>query len=196
MLVGKYFETLLDGVDGWLKLSEAEWLANKAASSIGTIVEIGSFRGRSSIALAVGANVIEVGPVVCIDPHPTYVDHMGGEFDFSDQLKFLQNIMDAGCGDRIRIVNLASDHALQGWTEPIGLLWVDGGHSYDQALRDVIGWTKHVKVGGIIAVHDNWDDTIKQVLVEFEKSFDLEPIEARGSISAYVKKTEKVWHDL
>src|SRR5262245_54249429 len=60
---------VLDGVEGWLTLAQAQRLHDAAAAvaPTGRIVEIGSFRGRSTIALALGA--AEGVEVVAIDPH-------------------------------------------------------------------------------------------------------------------------------
>src|SRR4051812_26267900 len=63
---------LLAGIDGWLHPAEAavlHHLATEAARlGAGPIVEIGSWQGRSTVALATAARVWGV-PVVAIDPH-------------------------------------------------------------------------------------------------------------------------------
>ena len=51
-------------VEGWLTDAQARRLHARAAAAGGTVVEIGSFRGRSTIVLAMAA-----GEVVAIDPH-------------------------------------------------------------------------------------------------------------------------------
>ena len=60
---------LTEGIEGWLTDAQARtlWDAAIRIGARGAVVEIGSFRGRSTIvlALAVGAR----GRVVAIDPH-------------------------------------------------------------------------------------------------------------------------------
>lgn len=49
----------------------------------------------------------------------------------------------------------------------IDLLFIDADHSYESAKADITEWGKHVKLGGIIAVHDYcrdvWPDVKKAV---------------------------------
>lgn len=176
---------LLSGVGGWLKLNEAQWLNHHAArTTAGCIVEIGSYRGRSAIALAKDSTV----SVYCIDPHPTYVDGMGGSFGSKDKRMFIENIVKVGLHERISIVNFKSDQAAAGWTEPIGLLWIDGDHSFDQTSRDILNWTPHLVGNGIVAIHDKSYIEVKRALQILEDDFMFERIQSVGGIRAYRKQ--------
>src|SRR6202040_2837186 len=66
-------------VPGHLMEKEARFLGLLAACvpTRGAIVEIGSFRGRSTVMLAKVASHYGCGPVVAIDPHnsPILLDH-------------------------------------------------------------------------------------------------------------------------
>ena len=65
--------------DGWLTADEAQGLAALAANtdSSDVIVEIGSYRGRSTIALALGSRGASV---FAVDPHEHLTGPLGGEF--------------------------------------------------------------------------------------------------------------------
>src|SRR4051794_25178164 len=96
----------VSGVEGWLTDAQARrlWDAASAPRPAGAIVEIGSFRGRSAIVLALAG-----GDVVAIDPHagsdrgPQEIaaDADRGEQDVA---AFLANLQAAGVARRVRHV--------------------------------------------------------------------------------------------
>jgi predicted O-methyltransferase YrrM len=142
-------------VEGWLTDAQADRLAAAATRAAdGTVVEIGSFRGKSTIVLARAA-----GSVVAIDPHlgsdrgPQEIaaDHARGE---DDHAAFLANLAAAGVGDRVRHVRLRSADALGSVSESLALLYVDGAHRFGPARDDVRRWGARVQPGGTMLVHD------------------------------------------
>ncbi len=58
----------------------------------GVIVEIGSYRGRSTIALAVGSSRGQAAPVYAIEPHENFTGVLGGRFGPEDKTAFQRNI--------------------------------------------------------------------------------------------------------
>ncbi len=109
-------ETVAD-VDGWMTPGQASTLYDAATRcpAGGLIVEIGSFRGRSTIVLAsAAAPGVEI---VAIDPHAGN-DRGPQEFDgFEDEAAddhqvFLDNLQRAGVADRVRHLRMFSDAAL------------------------------------------------------------------------------------
>ena len=146
-------------VEGWLSPDQAERLAARAAvlPAGATIVEIGSFRGRSTIVLARAAP--PDARVVAIDPHaggdrgPQEIaaDAARGE---ADHAAFVANLRRAGVADRVRHVRRPSQSALGEVFGGIDLLYVDGAHRFRPALRDVARWGARVRPGGTMLVHD------------------------------------------
>lgn len=98
----------------------------------GCIVEIGSFRGRSTIALAKG---ILAGngrvPLFAFDPHENFTGVLGGKFGPQDRKAFFENIIKADVAEVVHLVNLTSESVSPNWRQKIGLLWIDGDHTYE-----------------------------------------------------------------
>ncbi|NNN22593.1 MAG: class I SAM-dependent methyltransferase, partial [Acidimicrobiales bacterium] len=44
------------------------------------------------------------------------------------------------------------------WQTPLDFLFIDGGHSRQSAFKDYRNWAKHVKNGGILAIHDVFEN--------------------------------------
>jgi hypothetical protein len=142
----------LEGMIGDL---EAELLTRLAGEvEDGCIVEVGSWRGMSTIALAKGARV----PVYAIEPHEEFVGVLGGKFGPEDRRAFFANLLDAGVVEQVRLVNLSSEVVAPGWQLPIGLLWVDGDHRYEAVRRDFESWEPHLR--GKVAFHDAIQPTL------------------------------------
>ncbi len=155
-------DELLDGVAGYLHGSEPAYLASLAAQVPAgqCIVEIGAFRGRSTIALAYGAQ--DGVLVYSIDPHEEH-EVQGLPFGMADNQAFMMNVSRADMGHKVRVWNVPSFFARPlrdwTWTSPIGLLFIDGDHSYERVRQDLDEWGTQVEFGGILALHDanTWD---------------------------------------
>jgi len=52
-----------------------------------------------------------------------------------------------------------STKVAQNWTKPIDLLFIDGDHRYVGVKRDILAWSKWVKVNGMMAFHDYGNGT-------------------------------------
>ena len=153
--------TAIDGVDGWLTTGQARCLFDAAGAVApgGRIVEIGSFRGRSTIMLALGAP--EGVEVVAIDPHagndrgPQEIS--GFEAEAADDHEvFVANLEKAGVLDRVTVVRKFSHEAHADVAGEVDLLWVDGAHRYGPAHDDLRQWGDRVRPGGRMMVHDSW----------------------------------------
>jgi len=66
------------------------------------------------------------------------------------------------------------------------LVFVDGGHTYQCVLNDIVTWTKTVKPGGIIAFHDYDTESLPDVKLAIDDVFgDIEPLLFVERIKAY-----------
>jgi predicted O-methyltransferase YrrM len=148
-------------VDGWLSADQAARLyAAAAATNPGDqIVEIGSFRGRSTIVLAGAAH--DGVAVVAIDPHAGNDRGPQEICGFEQQAAgdhevFNANLVAAGVADRVRHVREFSDKAHDSVPGSIAVLFIDGAHRYAPARADIHQWGARVDSGGTMLIHDSF----------------------------------------
>ena len=135
------------------------WDAAAALSAPATIVEIGSFRGRSTIVLASAARPGIA--VVAIDPHAGNdrgPQELSGYEDAAqaDHEVFLANLARAGVADRVRHVRSFSSEARSSVEGAVDLVYIDGAHRYGPALDDIRSWGARVRPGGTMLIHDSF----------------------------------------
>lgn len=151
----------VDGIDGWMTPAQGVALAQAAAACPpgGSIVEIGSFRGRSTIVLASAADpsvsVIAVDPHAGNDRGPQEIDGFDVEAA-DDHAVFLANLDAAGVAERVRHLRMFSDDALAEVDGIVDVLYVDGAHRYRPALADIRSWGERVGDGGTMLIHDSF----------------------------------------
>jgi len=148
-------------VGGWMTEAQLRrlWEAARATPDAATIVEIGSFHGRSAIVLALAAR--DGARVWAIDPHAGSDRGPGeirGAFDTGerDKVTFHANLAAAGVADRVEHVRRFSDMAHAEIPGAIDLLHVDGAHRYAPARDDIAGWGARVRPGGRMLIHDSF----------------------------------------
>jgi SAM-dependent methyltransferase len=149
------------GVAGWLSDAQARVLFDHARGlPAGTsIVEIGSYLGRSTIVLARGAAPgVEL---VAIDPHagndrgPRQISGRA-EDGQRDHAAFLANLERAGVRGAVRHVRRPSRDAGDAVRGAVGLLYVDGAHRYRPARDDILHWGGRLADGGTLLLHDSF----------------------------------------
>ena len=154
----------LDEAEG-LRLHE---LAH-AHAGLGPILEIGSYCGKSACWLGAGARA-GGGLLLCLDHHRGSEEHQPGEgyhdpdlFDAAvgrvDSLPFLRRTLhEAGLEDSTVLLVAPTSRVAAFWTTPLGMVFIDGGHSLAAARADYAGFAPHVVAGGILAIHDLFPD--------------------------------------
>jgi hypothetical protein len=143
-------------VEGKISPSEC-WLLFELASQAlsGCIIDIGSYRGRSTVALALGSLTGSQVSVYAIDPHEPFKGAHGGSFGPKDRIAFFRNVLRTGVGEVVCPVDLSSEVIVQGWNREVALLWIDGDHTFEATKRDFECWEPFVVKGGVIGLHDS-----------------------------------------
>lgn len=173
---------------GYLSEREARFimLAAALAPGSGDVVEIGSFKGRSTVGLAYVSRECGLGRVVALDPHtaPASTDpDLEGESASYDA--FIANLDRAGVRDVVEIHRAFSHDVARTWSRPIRLLWIDGDHTYEGALADVRLFRPHLIPGAIVAMHDvlgTFEGSLRVFADEILRSNDFGPVGLCGSI--------------
>jgi predicted O-methyltransferase YrrM len=147
-------------------------------NSRGCIVEVGSAKGRSTVALALGAKHGSNSPVYAIEPHEYFNGILGGKFTPENRRIFFTSLLRTHTTDIVRLVNLSSEVVTLGWKHAVGMIFIDGDHSYDGVKRDYACWIPHIAPGGILIFHDSTDTTIGpcRVINEAIAEGDLEKV--------------------
>ncbi|MFD9339183.1 class I SAM-dependent methyltransferase [Streptomyces sp. NPDC060028] len=144
--------------------------AAQAAAALGLpLLEVGTYCGRSTLLLADAAREAGVAAIT-VDHHrgseeqqpgweyhdPTVVDP---EIGLMDTLPtFRRTLHRAGLEDHVIAIVGRSPQVAAAWGGPLGLVFIDGGHTDEHATGDYEGWAPHVAVGGTLVIHDVFPD--------------------------------------
>jgi hypothetical protein len=143
--------------------------AGLVGGTVGPLLEIGSYCGKSAVYLGSAARA--AGTVLfSVDHHhgseenqsgwehhdPEVVDPRTGRMDTLPF--FRRTIEDAGLEDAVVAVVGDSPTVGRRWATPVGLLFIDGGHADAVAMADYETWAGFVAPGGILAIHDCFED--------------------------------------
>jgi predicted O-methyltransferase YrrM len=178
---------------------EGEFLYNTAKNckGQGVILEIGSWKGVSTIWLARGSKAGNKVKVYTVDPHtgtPFYrkmYRKMYGNVQTFPQ--FQKNINRANVDDIVLPIVKTSKEAEKDWNWPIEFLWIDGNHEYESVKLDFDKWFPYLIEGGIIAFHDtlSFPGPKKVVIESLYKSKNFTNIGLIGSIT-FAKKVSRI----
>jgi predicted O-methyltransferase YrrM len=164
-------------IKGWTKVSELEFLYETAASmpENARVVEVGSWRGRSAVAICTA--LAEKS-----DPRFWAVDTFRGDSETEqdvgpvqgDEIKdeFLRNVANF---DFVETVVADSREASREF-EPGSLDWIfiDGDHTYPSVIADIKCWAPKLKPGGLLSGHDygrsGVTDAVRRSIRDFGQS--------------------------
>ncbi len=147
----------------------ALYRAAAAYAPVGPVLEVGTYCGKSTVYLAAAAR--RAGqPVITVDHHhgseenqPGWEYHDPGLVDprtgLLDTLPYARATLgDTGLEEDVIVVVGRSAQVARIWGTPLGLLFIDGGHTEPAAQDDYEGWARWVAPGGALAIHDVFPD--------------------------------------
>jgi predicted O-methyltransferase YrrM len=163
-------KAVADRTKGFMPDAEGEalWDAAWAMAPDGLILEVGTYCGKSAVWIGAAAQR-RGGVVVTVDHHrgseenqagwehhdPDLVDGSGR----MDTLPFFRATMaEAGLDGVVTAVVGSSTTVSAIWSTPLAMLFIDGGHGERPAANDYLGWAHLVQPGGVLAIHDVFED--------------------------------------
>jgi predicted O-methyltransferase YrrM len=140
-----------------------------AYAARGPVLEIGTYCGKSTIYLAAAARDADQ-MVITVDHHhgseenqagweyhdTTLVDQRTGRLDTLPH--FRATLAEAGLESDVIAVVGRSAQVARLWRTPLGMLFIDGGHTDAAAQADYANWSPWVTRGGALAIHDVFPD--------------------------------------
>lgn len=175
--------TELFNISGYLHTLEGRylfWLAEEVPPQ-GLIVEVGSFKGKSSCFLAAGLK--NRARLACIDTWEN--DAMPYDSKYDVLSEFLKNTKKYR--DVIDIYRGCSVVIAKNWDKEIDLLFIDGDHSFEGCINDCRSWLPFLKKGGWVAFHDSGEEGVSQAIAEISRNYDFSEWSYVWSITAMRK---------
>ena len=157
----------IDSVKGFLDPKEGEALYQHCLSvkDLGPTLEIGSYCGKSTVYLGAACKQTK-RTLYAVDHHRGSEEHQLGEqyhdpelYDgavgLMDSFKaFRFAVRSAELEEYVVPLVASSKVAARDWKTPLGMVFIDGGHSLEAALSDFHCWSNFIVNGGILAIHD------------------------------------------
>ncbi|HOO89561.1 MAG TPA: class I SAM-dependent methyltransferase [Syntrophales bacterium] len=167
-------ELLIKDIKGFIARDEALRLYELAreASLIGPCLEIGSYCGKTAACIGTGCRE-NGGILFSIDHHRGSEEQQPGEEYFDPDLLdeetglidtfrvFRKTISNVGLEDTVIPIVARSVVVARSWATPLGMVFIDGGHTFEAARTDYNCWSSHILPGGFLVIHDIFPDPSK-----------------------------------
>lgn len=133
-------------IEGWMNEAELTWLVSQARRRK-RVVEFGSYKGRSTTALAGGAR----GTVYAVDWWP-------GSMEIEILPEFRKNLAREIAAGKVIVCHGHTARAFTCMREPADMVFIDASHDY-QSVKNDIGEARRLMsegggVGGLLCGHD------------------------------------------
>lgn len=152
-----------ESIQGWCSDVELRWLS-ETARRYDTIVEVGSWRGRSTVALALNVQNL----LVTIDTFAGSKDPRNGHYDGGHQealeqngdkiySDFMRNTWDLQSIGKLKSFRCRSDSGAALVRDLVGqvpFIFLDGAHDPDGVKNDIKAYLPLVRSGGFLSGHD------------------------------------------
>ncbi|MFH2067428.1 MAG: class I SAM-dependent methyltransferase [Pseudomonadota bacterium] len=170
----KYTPEQIDRIKGFLDPVEGKHLFDISllAADLGPCLEIGSYCGKSSVYIGQACKE-KNSTLFSIDHHRGSEEQQPGEEYFDPELfdyrsfrmdtlpAFRKTLSVFELEDTVVPIVAKSGTAAKSWATPLGMVFIDGGHSDEAARTDYQCWAGHIVPGGYLLIHDIFPDPEK-----------------------------------
>jgi len=152
-------------VDAEIKRRDEESKSGWGAShdKLASVLKSRNPQNGLEIGVAFGGNAesilknTTVAKLYLVDPYANYRnyhDAMNLEQRIFDKtyLHVIQKLLPFE--GRYCLIRGFSEIVAKSWNEPLDFVFIDGRHTYDSVICDILEWMPHVRVGGLISGHD------------------------------------------
>ena len=156
-------------IEGWMSHEELAWLKERA-SACELVVEIGSWHGRSTKALAEGCP----GRVVAVDhfegspndPSFALAEASAVGAGLEAREAFHRNLREELASGKVDLRQTDSVRAAAHWNGDGSpdLVFIDGSHDTESVRQDIRAWLPLVRKGGLLSGHDATDPRVRAAL--------------------------------
>jgi len=146
-------DTDVSPIEGWMDIDELEWL-HDTSKNMDTVLEIGSWQGRSTIALLRGCK----GIVFAVDPW------------YGNSRSYKEFVYNTKEFIHLVIIKMPSLRAVEIFTAPVDMVFIDGNHEYKSVKSDIEAWLPLTKK--VICGHDYGDLLVPGVKQAVDEKFD------------------------
>ena len=147
---------LSENLSGHLRRREVQLLAALPFVRFpGDILEIGSFKGKSTIILAKSAAAAGLEKIHACDPLS-----LSCETDPSDATEdelpsiFYGNLKKYNVNEIVEFHQMKSGKLAESWNNPLKILWIDGDHTFNGVMSDFTLFKPYLTPGSIVCFHD------------------------------------------
>jgi len=163
------YPKIMHGIKGHLSRKEAKFLYDTPARLGGGIyVELGTYRGKSTLCTAGGMQESGVdGHIITIDAFDLAPVGRAAKYCRPEYDNVRAEFNARGVGSYITVVKgFTASEAKEYRGDPITFMFIDADHSYLGVKGDFDAWNHLVKPGGEIAFHDTQEDGVSHALDE------------------------------
>jgi predicted O-methyltransferase YrrM len=157
----------IDTVKGFLDPEEGNALYSHAlaAATLGPILEVGSYCGKSTVYLGAACKARD-SVLYAVDHHRGSEEHQPGEeyhdaelynqvYEKMDSFSYFRHTLERAALEQTVVPIVApSKLTARYWNTPLSMVFIDGGHSMAAAMEDYYSWASKVMRGGLLAIHD------------------------------------------
>jgi len=176
-------------IQGWLRGHEArilqKYVIEQQEKSKSDLLEIGSWKGRSSVTIA---------SILTGDRRLWIVDHFQGSLEHQKGQRFytpprytrgnklwiypelLENIIKYDIQDKVIVLPLGSEEAAKVIIGQFSFIFIDGDHRYEGVSEDCSLWLSHLEENGILIFHDFQHPPIHKFCNELKQNKSLSVI--------------------